>query len=234
MQPVISQSPRQIVACDAMGPFLQSPCGDHYLFVITDHFTNWVELYLLRKLTSQKVLYKVFADSRASVKIRHNKTLPHHLRSNITEQVNKNLKSMLIVVHTEWNKGRDAKLAETMFAMHTTVNRSTGFAPSFMNPGVELAFSQENTLALRNQSSGQRSFRQFPGNLRKRLVDAERNVRENLNVARLEQAAQYDKRRRDVQLNVRDPVLKRTPFLSDAVRGFAATMAVKWQGPYKV
>ena len=40
MQPVVSQSPWQIVACDVMGPFPRSPRGNQYLLVVTDHFSK--------------------------------------------------------------------------------------------------------------------------------------------------------------------------------------------------
>lgn len=102
MQPVINQSPWQIVAYDVMGPFSQSSHGNQYLFVITDCFTKRVELYPPHKLASQKIwgcLFetfmrlgfhlqlitdnatyirsKAFADSSANVGIQY-KTMTHY------------------------------------------------------------------------------------------------------------------------------------------------------------
>lgn len=56
----------------------------------------------------------------------------------------------------------------------------------------------------------------------------------NLDVARLQQTAQYDKGRRGPQFEVGDLVRKRNHPFSDAARGFAASMAQRWDGPYGV
>lgn len=100
--------------------------------------------------------------------------------------------------YTERHRDWDVELAETEFATRSTVNRSTGFAPCFLNLGRELHFPQDNALTSRGQGGGQRSFCQFAVNLRKRLADTVKAAPESLDVARLQQATQYYKRRRDV------------------------------------
>ncbi|XP_075540127.1 protein NYNRIN-like [Dermacentor variabilis] len=53
MQPINSRTPWQIAACDVMGPYPRSPSGNRFLLVVTDHFSKWVELFPLRKLTAR-------------------------------------------------------------------------------------------------------------------------------------------------------------------------------------
>lgn len=258
LQSIKSQHPWQIAACDVMGPFPRSPSGNQYLLVVTDHFSKWVELFPLRKLTSQKVwdclletftmfgfpaqlvtdnasyfTSKIFADTCKSLGITHKPTSPYNPQANITERVNRNLK-MALIANTERHKDWDAKLKEIAFAQRTTVNRSTGFTPAYLNFGRDVAFPLDNQLVSVSPEAGQRSFAKFAQDTRKRLSDAVREARENLDVARLQQAAQYDKGRRDLQFKVGDLVLKRTHPLSDAARGFAASLAKRWDGPYEV
>lgn len=56
----------------------------------------------------------------------------------------------------------------------------------------------------------------------------------SLDMVRLPQAAQHNGGRRDIQFGVGNVVLRSTHRLSDADRGFAASLADKWQGPYRV
>ncbi|XP_064475377.1 uncharacterized protein LOC135389242 [Ornithodoros turicata] len=170
MQPVVSSYPWHIVACDVMGPFPRSPRGNQYLLVVTDHFSKWVELFPLRKLVSERIwdrlmetfsrfgfpaqlitdnasyfTGRVFVDSCAALGIQHKRTTPYHPQANITERVNRNLKHMLVAL-TDRHKDWDVRLTELGFATRTTVNRSTGFSPAYLNFGKEVAFPLENGL----------------------------------------------------------------------------------------
>lgn len=257
LHPIVSQVPWQIVACDVMGPYPRSPRGNQYLLVITDHFTKWVELYPLRKLVSARIwdrlldafsrfgfpdqlitdnasyfTSKVFVDACSAVGIRHKKTSPYHPQANITERVNRNLK-MMLVSHTNRHKDWDARLTEFGFATRTTANRSTGFTPAYLNLGREISFPLENRLQPLGDHPG-RSYARYAEDLRNRISTAVRSARENLEVARLEQTLQYNKGRRQVKYRVGDLVLRRTHPLSDAARGFCASLADRWDGPYRV
>lgn len=258
LQSVKSQYPWQIAACDVMGPFPRSPRGNQYLLVVTDHFSKWVELFPLRKLTSQKVwdclletftmfgfpaqlvtdnasyfTSKVFVDTCKALGIVHKPTSPYNPQANITERVNRNLK-MALITNTQRHKDWDVKLKEIAFATRTTVNRSTGFTPAYLNFGRDVAFPLDNQLVSVSQEAGRRSFAKFAQDTRTRLSEAVREARENLDVARLQQATQYNRGRRNLQFEVGDVVLKRTHPLSDAAKGFAASLAQRWDGPYVV
>lgn len=257
MKPVESSYPWQIVACDVMGPLPRSARGNQFILVITDHFSKWVELFPLRKLASERIVEKlletftrfgfpsdlitdnasyftskVFSDCCRALHIRHRKTSPYHAQSNITERVNRNLKCMLVAT-TKEHKDWDARLPELAFATRTTVNRSTGLTPGYLNFGREIAFPMENAL-LYAAAGNAPSLSQYAARLRERLWAAQRTARENLDVARMEQAEQYNKGRRHLVYNIGDLVLRRTHPLSNAARGFTAALAHKWQGPYRI
>lgn len=257
MQPVVSQRPWETVACDIIGPLPRSPRGNQYLLVVTDHFSKWVELFPLRKLVSARIwerlldtfcrygfpaslitdnasvfTCKVFADSCRSLNITHKRTTPYHPQANITERVNRNLKAMLVTLtgrHKDW----DANISELGFATRTTVNRSTGLTPAYINLGKELTYPLENGFRETGQAHP-RPISRYAADLRSRLGDALRTARENLEAARLEQAAQYDKTHRHLVYAVGDLVLRRTHPLSSAAHGFAASLAHRWEGPYRV
>ncbi|XP_064462985.1 uncharacterized protein LOC135373863 isoform X2 [Ornithodoros turicata] len=131
--------------------------------------------------------------------------------------------------HRDW----DLRLAEVAFATRTTVNRSTGFTPAFLNLGQEAPFSVEIALGLRHGAT-RPPYSTFAEDLRSRLDDAARTARENLDVARLEQARQYNHGRRNLTYSVGDLVPRRTHPLSDASRGFAASLADRCDGPFEV
>ncbi|XP_064468475.1 uncharacterized protein LOC135379159 [Ornithodoros turicata] len=225
--------------------------------LITDHFTKWVELYPLRKLVSARIwgrlldvfsrfgfpdqlitdnasyfTSKVFVDTCSALSIRHKKTSPYHPQANITERVNRNIKMMMVTL-TSRHKDWDARLTEIGFATRTTENRSTGFTPAYLSFGREIVFPLENTLrTLREQPRP--PYARYAEDIRNRLSTAVRCARENLEVARLEQASQYNKGRRQVTYRVGDLVLRRTHPLSDAAKGFAASLVDRWDGPYRV
>ncbi|KAM7308007.1 uncharacterized protein ISCGN_011642 [Ixodes scapularis] len=249
--------PWEIVARDIAGPLPRSPRGNQYLLVVTDHFSKWVELYPLRKLVSERIweklldtflrfgtpkclvsdnasyfTSKVFVDSCLALNIKHKRTTPYHPQANITERVNRNLKSMLIAL-TERHRDWDENIVEMGFAIRTTVNRSTGFTPAFLYLGKELPSPLENGLRHSDGGSG-RPLSTYAAGLKSRLTDALHDPRENLDAARIEQAAQYDKSHRHLEYNVGDLVLRRVHPLCNAACGFAASLAPKWDGPYEV
>ncbi|XP_064462453.1 uncharacterized protein LOC135373109 [Ornithodoros turicata] len=127
----------------------------------------------------------------------------------------------------------DLHQTELAFATRTTVNRSTGFTPAFLNLGREAPFPVENALDLRDGST-QSPYSRYAEDFQSRRDVAARTARENLDVARLDQARQYNRGRRNLTYSVGDLVLRRTHPLSDAPRGFAASLADRWNGPFEV
>lgn len=259
LQPIDSQQSWQLAACDAMGPFPRSPRGHQYLLVITDHFSKWVELFPLRKLTAKVIIEKlrevfsrfgypkalisdnasyfcakVFRETCAALGIKHRKTTTYHPQSNVTERCNRNIKPMLAAFcqrHRDW----DSSLPELGFALRSTVNRSTGFTPAYLTFGREMLNPMDNVL---RSSSGENAApsasAEYARRLHDRMQEAFSKARQNLGVARASQKAQYDKTHRDIRYKVGDLVLRRQHVLSDASKGFSSTLAPKWAGPFRV
>ncbi|XP_064462830.1 uncharacterized protein LOC135373668 [Ornithodoros turicata] len=110
------------------------------------------------------------------LRIQHKKTSPYHPQANITECINRNLKMMFVTFTSQHHREWDLRLAELAFATRTTVNRSTGFTPAFLNLGREAPFPVENALGLRDGCT------------------------------RLDQACQYNRGRRNLTCSVGDLV----------------------------
>lgn len=170
---------------------------------------------------------KVFVDSCAALGIKHRKTTTYHAQSNPTERVNRNVKHMLVAFaeeHRDW----DAHISELGFALRTTVNRSTGYAPASLNLGRELLNPMDRILTDRSGAPVVSSApAEYATKLRARLTEALLNARHNLSTARAQQKAQYDRSHRDVRYEVGDLVLRRNHVLSDASKQFAASLAKK-------
>ncbi|XP_077548537.1 uncharacterized protein LOC144161810 [Haemaphysalis longicornis] len=256
MKSVESRFPWQIAACDVMGPYPRSVKGNRYLLVVTDHFSKWVELYALRKLDSKLIWDKLldtftrfgfpeqlitdnatyftsknFVDTCSVLGVVHKKTTPYHPQANITERVNRNLK-MMLVAFTERHKDWDARLSEMAFATRTTVNRSTGFTPAALLFGRDLCFPVEHSFSDQVEVRP-RTYVKYAQDLCSSLNETIQEARQHLDLARLEHSRQYDKGRRRVEFSVGDLVLRRTHPLSDAAKGFAASLADRWEGPYE-
>lgn len=56
-QQVNSLRPNEILGVDIVGPLPRSPHQHEYLLVFIDYFSQWVELFPIRKATAQTVTY---------------------------------------------------------------------------------------------------------------------------------------------------------------------------------
>ena len=59
------QQPFELVGCDLMGPFTETPAGNRYIFTATDYYTKWVEAFAIPNKTAvevskcvQKMIYR--------------------------------------------------------------------------------------------------------------------------------------------------------------------------------
>ncbi|KAM7298068.1 uncharacterized protein ISCGN_018697 [Ixodes scapularis] len=188
-------------------------------------------IQLLKTDNASVFTSKVFVDSCRSLNIQHKRTTPYHPQANITERVNRNLKAMLVTL-TDKHKDWDANISELGFATRTTVNRSNGLTPAYLNLGKELTYPLGNGFLECGQADPH-TISRYGLELRGRLGDALRTARENLDAARLEQAAQYDKTHRHLVYAVGNLVLRRTHPLSNAAKGFAASLAHRWRDQYR-
>lgn len=130
--------------------------------------------------------------------------------------------------HTAW----DTNLSAMAFATSTTVNRSTGFTPAYLDFGTEISFQLTHTLVPSPLISSDIHY--FVNARRKRLTTVITAACEHLHNARLEQTCQYNSHRRDVQYEPGDLVLRLTHPLSNSAKSFSASLAPLWDGPYAI
>ena len=140
--------------------------GYRYCLVMVDHFTKWLELYPLRDQKSETIAKKVFdcwiPRHGAPEQIHHDQgknltaemiqeicsffeiwntqTTPFHPQSDgASEQGIRTVNSMLAKIVKEDQRNWDLHIPSTCLAYNTSVHSSTGFTPSFLEFGRELA-----------------------------------------------------------------------------------------------
>ncbi|KAM7285779.1 uncharacterized protein ISCGN_032664 [Ixodes scapularis] len=259
LEPIVSTRPWEIAACDLMGPLPRSSGGYQHVLVVTCHFTGFVEMFPMRKVTAKGVLSrlsevwcrygfperlvsdnasifcsKVFAATCQALGIKHCKTSCYHPQANVTERRNRDIKPLL-GAYARKQRDWDLHLDSISFALRSNLNRSTGFTPALLNFGREL--STPTDAVLRPRQSAARavpSYEDFATRTRERLSRALDAARGNRARARAEQKNTYDKAHRDAQFEVGDTVLRRSHVQSDASKFFSAALAPKWVGPFVI
>lgn len=119
-QPEVTK-PNCMLGVDLMGPLPRSPDRNEYLLVLVDYFTRWVELFPLRAATAQRIaqvlrkeiftrwgipdfilsvrgsqfVSSVFKEICDQWSVTPKLTMAYHPQTNMTERVNRTLKSMI-------------------------------------------------------------------------------------------------------------------------------------------
>lgn len=254
------EEPWTAIAADIVGPLPRSKGGFQYLLVIQDLFSKWIECRALRSATGPKIrealqdmvlsrwgtpavlltdngtefvnrVMKQFAEDHG---ITHTTVPPYHPQANPVERVNRVLKTMIAAFidldHREW----DEHLSDFRFAYNTAFHTSLGTSPAYLNLGREPR--PPNAMRHRNGDTVQILPRE-PAEWTQRMRDLEAVrvwVAENLDHANQTQAHQYNLRRRPRAFRVGDLVLKRRHVLSSAAQNFAAKLAPKFHGPFRI
>ena len=254
------EDPWAVVATDIMGPLPTSTQGFKYLLIFEDVFTKWVEIVPLRSATAASVtkalrdrvlcrwgtprvllsdngtpfLNKMVAGLTKNVGIHHATTPVYHPQANPVERVNRVVKTIIASYvgrdHRKW----DRFVPEIMLAINGTQHASTGYSPAFLNFGRELRSpemvcdEQARDRVVEGTSPG--AWAQHMRELR----EAQRIAEQRLASAARRQQTYYNLRRRDSQFKEGDLVLKRNYVLSSGPEKFAAKLAPKFEGPYRV
>ncbi|KAL2086044.1 hypothetical protein ACEWY4_017103 [Coilia grayii] len=145
-----------MLGLDLMGPLPQSSLRNTQLLVVVDYHTRWVELFPLRQATAEaisKCLVKdvltrwgaptyllsdrgpqfvsdVLKDVCARWGVIQKLTTVYHPQTNLTERVNRTLKTMLSSYVGNQHKLWDMHLPELRFAINTAVQESTSHSPA--------------------------------------------------------------------------------------------------------
>ena len=254
LQQTVVEHPWEMIGVDFMGPFPRSTKGNVYLAVFVDYFTRWVELYPLRKATAETVsrvlteeiltrwgvphfilsdqgsqfVSAVFRETCAKWNLRQKLTTAYHPQTNLTERVNRTLKTMIasyVTNHKHWDK----HLPAFRFALNSAVHESTGVTPAELNLGRTLRSPLDVTLRPWTPTPDGPTYKCMT-----ELKELQEFVRVNLEKGRIRQKRNYDKKRRDLLLKDNDRVWLRSHPYSKAEKSFTAKLAPKWLGPYRV
>jgi len=258
LQSVIKNGPWDMLAIDLMGPLPATASRKTQLLVIVDHFSKWVELFALkdgkadqvRKVLESQIFCrwgapssllsdnatnfrgKAFRDMCKGWGIKHKFTSSYHPQGNITERVNRNIRTMLASYITTRHNKWDEHLAELGLALRTCISDTTGFSPAFLNLGREIRLPFDRVIESTSDSFISRS--EYKTELIKRLDHALECAKRSFQKSHTEQKKYYDRRHKAVIFQLNDKVLLRTHYLSNANKKFARKLAPRWIGPYIV
>ncbi|XP_015112553.1 mucin-5AC-like [Diachasma alloeum] len=256
----VVQGPWTTVAADIVGSIPPSKTGYSYVLVLQDLFTKWVKIIPLRRTTGKAIREQVenviisrwgtprvpFTDNgtefvnweiqalAAHTGLKHETSPPYHPQANPDERVNRILKIMLRVFMEGNHRTWDAHLHEFRFTFYTAEHSSLQTTPASANFGRHPLAA----VSLRQQLEG--DVEVIPGEplewvgrmktleiLRKSLTHALRESSDK-------QAYHYNIRRRDIEFEEGDLVMKRTHSLSNAAKRFLAALVPPFDGPFIV
>lgn len=155
-----------------MGPFPKSVKQNEHLLVIVDYCSKWVELFPLRVAKAPKIArilvediftrwgtpaYLVsdrgaqFTSQLLSLickqwGVTQKLTTAYHPQTNMTEWINRNLKTMIASYVGDQHRQWDQWLPEFRFAINTTFKESIGFTPAEVALGWKLKGPLERAL----------------------------------------------------------------------------------------
>ncbi len=246
--------PGHMLGIDLMGPFPRSTKQNEHLLVIVDYCSKWVELFPLRAARAPQIArilieeiftrwgtpaYLVsdrgaqFTSNLISLVCKQwgviqKLTTAYHPQTNLTERVNRNLKTMIASFVGDHHRLWDRWLPEFRFAINTAWHESTGYTPAEVALGRKLKGPLERALHRPPD----------PNNPAYPILDRQQNlisqVKKNVERAQDKQKRYYDLHRKQAHFQVGDVVWVRTHPQSRADEGFMAKLSARWKGPAKV
>lgn len=257
LQPSATGDRFQRVAMDILGPLPESHSGNKYILVISDYFTKWVEAVALPNIeasTVARAFYREFV-SRYGVPIYLHtdqgtqfesllfQELCHLLQINKTrttaywpqsdgmvERLNQTLEAMLSKMVSANQRDWDEHLPTAMMAYRSSEHAATGFAPTQMLFGTDIALPIHLVLGP-VPGEAHSNLGQFSWDLREQMFNIHQIAREHLAKARAGMREQYDHNLRVNAYGVGDQV-----WVHQARRhkGLSPKLQPRWEGPFRV
>lgn len=248
--------PGYMLGVDLMGPFPKSTKQNEHLLVIVDYCSKWVELFPLRQAKAPQIARilveeiftrwgtPAFLVSDRGAQFTSNLlnlickqwgvvqklTTAYHPQTNLTERINRTLKTMMASYVADQHRQWDCWLAEFRFAINTAWHESTGFTPAEIALGRKLKGPLERAIQFRSTPD--------PNDIIYPTLDRHHNlirlVKENVERAQAKQQRYYNRKRKQTYHQVGDMVWVRAHPLSRADEGFMAKLASKWKGPARI
>ncbi|KAI2664186.1 Retrovirus-related Pol polyprotein [Labeo rohita] len=239
LQQTIVQRPWEMLGMDLMGPFPRSSSGNVFMLVFVDYYSRWVELFSLRKATAETVsqilvreiftrwgvpdyllsdrgpqfVSSVFQELCKTWNIEHKMTTAYHPQTNLTERMNRTLKTMVASYVNDNHKHWDKLLPEFRFALNSAVHESTGVTPAELNLNQSLRGPMDVLLQPQDVCPEDSCYDKVT-----ELHQMKEYVEKRLHTARQRQKRNYDKNRREVEFKEKDRVWMRANPYSKACR----------------
>lgn len=249
--------PWSLISADLMGPLPRTSRGYAYILAVVDNFSKFVMLFPLRAATASSVskaieenIYllfgapstlivdngtvfqsKLFKDLAKKYNVNIAYTANYHPQCNITERVNRVIKSMLSAYVSKNHRAWDEYLPKVGFAIRSAKHEVTGFTPNFINFGREVSLDGNCEKYVPTDSE----FPKFdPENRKLAFVEIYRDVQAKLSKAYIKSKQYYDLRRRPDKFTLNQKVWRRAHAQSDATKYFSAKLAPKFIGPFTI
>ncbi|KAL1251055.1 hypothetical protein QQF64_018851 [Cirrhinus molitorella] len=158
------EEPGYMLGVDLMGPLPKSKKGNVYLLVVVDYYTKWVELFPIRDSKTHRIckflqeevftrwgvpkfllsdrgpqfLSQLMEDLCKRWGIMRKFNTSYHPQTNLSERVNRTIKTMMASYVGETHRDWDKWLAEFRFAINTASNETTGHSPAELALGRQL------------------------------------------------------------------------------------------------
>lgn len=241
-----------MLGVDLMGPFPRSPRSNEFLFVLVDYYSKWVELFVLwsakTHLITNILVKEMFTRWGAPAYlvsdcgpqftaqllndickrwgVVQKLTTAYHPQTNLTERINRTLKTMISSYVHDNHRGWDKWIPEFRYAINSAWQESTALTLAEIALGRNLKGPLE-WLICKPPNPDHVAYSTVER--QKALLDQEKTSQ-----AQERQGKYYNKRRRAESFEEGDLVWILTHPLSRAADYFMAKLAPKWQGPAKI
>jgi hypothetical protein len=246
----------QVLSVDIIGPMPRSKAGNAFALVCRDEFTKFMEIYPMRSATAKVVALKLvdwtcrygaysqiktdngvqfqkvweFMCVNLGIKVR--KVTPFRPRGNGgVERLNREVKKAIKAVARENHATWDIALPAIAFHLRTLQHTATKFTPAFLTFGREISSIFDGDVWQGREGV---KYPKFASELLTSLRQAWQVARENVRVSRQRQREQYNKGRQPHPFEVGQLVMRENNVLSNKAAKFAAGLASRFVGPYKI
>lgn len=233
---------------DIFGPLVRSTSGNAYALVCIDTFSKFSWVIPLRKATSKTIisalkdrifsqhgLPEIICSDNASVftsqsfksflfglSIKHITTSVARPNSNQSERVNRNLKFVLKIFHSESQNKWDENLPFLCLGLNSGVHESTGVTPAYAFLGREINHSLKLQWNLDDD---------LPVETAQERVA---KIIENLKAAHSKTRERYNENRKPSRYCAGDLVVYRRFVPSNKMNKVSNKLSQPWSGPFKV
>ena len=249
----VCHRPWEMISIDFLGPYPRSKLGNAYALVITDYFSKFTLIQVMRKATTAAVIQflennvfllfgvpsilisdngpqfvaRAFKSFLEKYNVEHWNLASYRPNPNPTERVNRVIVAAIrSSLEGKTQKDWDQGVQVIASAIRNSVHDSTGYSPYFINFGRNMVSSGKEYEHLRD-TDGDICISQ--GNIPKDMKHLYEAVRINLHRAYTRYSANYNLRStRNVSFKKGEIVLKKNFFLSDKSINFNAKLAPKY------